>query len=73
MDNLKIKLKNKKAKIGIIGLGYVGLPLCLRFLEVGFNVIGFDNDKSKIKKLKNGKSYIKSIPSSKLNKLKKKI
>jgi UDP-N-acetyl-D-glucosamine dehydrogenase len=73
MDNLKIKLKNKKAKIGIIGLGYVGLPLCLRFLEVGFNVIGFDNDKSKIKKLKNGKSYIKSIPSSKLNKLKKKF
>jgi UDP-N-acetyl-D-glucosamine dehydrogenase len=73
MDNLKIKLRNKKAKIGIIGLGYVGLPLCLRFLEVGFNVIGFDNDKSKIKKLKNGKSYIKTISSSKLNKLKKKF
>jgi UDP-N-acetyl-D-glucosamine dehydrogenase len=73
MDNLKIKLKNKKAKIGIIGLGYVGLPLCLRFLEVGFNVIGFDNDKSKIKKLKNGDSYIKNIPSSNLNKLKKKF
>ncbi len=73
MDNLKIKLRNKKAKIGIIGLGYVGLPLCLRFLEVGFKVIGFDSDKTKIKKLKNGKSYIKSISSTKLKKLKKKF
>ena len=51
----------KKAVIGIIGLGYVGLPLLLRFAEKGFNVIGFDIDTSKIDKLNNGESYIKYI------------
>jgi UDP-N-acetyl-D-glucosamine dehydrogenase len=49
----------KKAIIGIVGLGYVGLPLLLRFAEQGFKVIGFDIDKSKIDKLNKGESYIK--------------
>ena len=70
MINLK-KNKNKKAKIGVIGLGYVGLPLCIRFLEVGFSVIGFDMDLAKIKKLKVNKSYIKSIQSKTIKKFKK--
>lgn len=56
------KIKNKKAKIGIIGLGYVGLPLALQFSKKKFNVLGFDIDKIKINKLKKNKSYIKHIP-----------
>ncbi|MCG3174823.1 MAG: UDP-N-acetyl-D-glucosamine 6-dehydrogenase [Myxococcota bacterium] len=60
------KVKNKEALIGIIGLGYVGLPLALRFSEVGFKVLGFDLDGSKIQKIHSGQSYIKHIDSSKI-------
>lgn len=55
------KLNNKKATIGIVGLGYVGLPLMLRYCEVGYKVIGFDIDKCKIASLRNGKSYIEHL------------
>ncbi|MDD5454421.1 MAG: nucleotide sugar dehydrogenase [Candidatus Ratteibacteria bacterium] len=54
-------IKSRKAKIGVIGLGYVGLPLVIRFLEEGFPVFGFDVDKKKIENLNKGKSYIKHI------------
>jgi len=51
MKDVLIKLINeKKARVGIVGLGYVGLPLALRFSEVGFKVTGFDIDLEKIKK-----------------------
>ena len=66
--NLKVKIENKKITIGIVGLGYVGLPLALRFAEVGFNVIGYDKDIKKTEKLKKFKSYIKSILDKDLNK-----
>lgn len=59
-------IKDKSSKIGIVGLGYVGLPLMLRFIEEGFKVIGFDIDKNKIDMLQKGKSYIEHIPSSKI-------
>jgi UDP-N-acetyl-D-glucosamine dehydrogenase len=62
------KIKNKEAKIGIIGLGYVGLPLGLEFALKGFDVIGFDVDESKIPLLKSGKTYIKHIKSEKIKK-----
>lgn len=52
------KLKDNSAKVGIIGLGYVGLPLLLRHAEVNCNVLGFDIDKTKIDNLHNHKSYI---------------
>ena len=55
------KLNNKKAKIGIVGLGYIGLPLMLRYSEVGYKVIGFDIDQSKVDALSQGKSYIEHI------------
>ena len=61
IDNIKLSIVNRNATIGIIGLGYVGLPLAIRFVEVGFKVIGFDIDDSKVKMLNNGKSYIKHI------------
>ena len=61
MQELIKKIKEKKAKIGIIGLGYIGLPLVMEFCEAGFSVIGFDIDDKKVKKLKNGETYIKYI------------
>tara|TARA_B100000242_G_scaffold285944_1_gene250965 strand:+ start:5664 stop:6974 length:1311 start_codon:yes stop_codon:yes gene_type:complete len=61
-------IDKKKAKIGIVGLGYVGLPLALSFLDNGFDVIGFDIDKSKIRQINLGESYIKHIPSNKIRK-----
>ena len=57
------KIKQKEAVIGIIGLGYVGLPLVREFCRVKFNVIGFDIDNEKICNLMAGKSYIKHFPS----------
>ncbi|MFN8369798.1 MAG: nucleotide sugar dehydrogenase [Bacteriovoracaceae bacterium] len=60
------KVKNKEATVGIIGLGYVGLPLALAFAEEGVNVIGFDIDSRKIDSLNSGNSYIQHIPSERI-------
>jgi len=60
------QLKSKQAVIGILGLGYVGLPLLLRYAEVGFKVLGFDIDEKKVLKLNKGISYIEHIPSTKI-------
>jgi UDP-N-acetyl-D-glucosamine dehydrogenase len=54
-------IRSKKAVVGIVGLGYVGLPLALAFTNSGFKVIGFDIDEKKIKTLKDGDSYIHHI------------
>jgi len=56
------KLEQREASIGIVGLGYVGLPLSLRFAEVGYKVIGMDIDHAKVEQLNDGRSYIKHIP-----------
>lgn len=65
--NLKQKVKENKFIVGIIGLGYVGLPLALEFAKKGIKVIGFDLDKNKIIKInREKKSYIKHIPSDKI-------
>lgn len=66
--NLFNKIANKKSVIGIIGLGYVGLPLCLRFLESGFKVRGVDTNSKKIKDLYKFKSNIFNISEKKLKK-----
>ena len=58
------KIKKKKAHIGIIGLGYVGLPLAIEFCKTGFQVTGLDIDQEKIDLLSQGKSYIKHISGS---------
>ncbi|MCC5632353.1 nucleotide sugar dehydrogenase [Nostoc sphaeroides CHAB 2801] len=60
-DKLIQEIQSKTAIIGIVGLGYVGLPLMLRFVEAGFHAIGFDIDENKIDKLNNDESYIKHI------------
>ncbi len=64
MNKLLERLRDRKAIIGIVGLGYVGLPLMLRYCEVGYKVIGFDIDESKVDLLSLGKSYIEHIPAS---------
>ncbi len=56
------KLTDKTATIGIVGLGYVGIPLALRYAEAGYKVLGFDIDQEKIEKISAGKTYIKHIP-----------
>ena len=57
---------SKGMRIGIIGCGYVGLPLALRFADVGQHVTGFDTDKSKVDKLNAGQSYIQHIQADKI-------
>ncbi|MGD1045025.1 MAG: nucleotide sugar dehydrogenase [Bacteroidota bacterium] len=66
-DSLIQKIDKKELIIGVIGLGYVGLPLNLCFVEKGFRSIGFDIDKSKIEFLNQGKSYIKHISSERIS------
>jgi UDP-N-acetyl-D-glucosamine dehydrogenase len=61
IDTLLKKLNDKTAVIGIIGLGYVGLPLSLCYSQVGYNVIGFDIDPEKVATLKRGEAYIQHI------------
>lgn len=60
------KFAKKQAKIGIVGIGYVGLPLMLRYAEVGFQAIGFDIDQAKVDSLMQGKSYIEHIDSKRI-------
>ena len=60
--DLKTKILTKQANVGVIGLGYVGLPLITEFVKAGFNVTGFDVDETKVDSLKAGESYIKHIP-----------
>ena len=60
------KFRSKTAIIGIVGLGYVGLPLALRYAEAGFRVLGFDIDPAKVAKLNSGRSYIEHIPAAKI-------
>ena len=66
MKKIIEKIKKRKNKIGIIGLGYVGLPLAIRFSEEKFNVTGFDIDKEKVGILNTRKSFIKHIPNKKI-------
>jgi len=65
-DTLVHKLDSGEARIGIIGLGYVGLPLALRYLAVGYSVLGLDIDPHKVNRLMKGESFIRHIPSEPL-------
>ena len=63
-EELLSKINNQSARVGVIGLGYVGLPLIRAFIQAGFGVIGYDVDQGKVDSLQAGRSYIKHIPSS---------
>lgn len=64
LRDLTTKLRDKRATIGIVGLGYVGLPLARRYSEVGYHVVGFDIAPHKIERLNAGLSIIEHIPDS---------
>ncbi|SFM05129.1 nucleotide sugar dehydrogenase [Pelosinus propionicus] len=72
---LKKKLMNKDAAVGVIGLGYVGLPLAVEKAKVGFQVIGFDRNVSRVAQVNHGENYIKDVKNDELKELvaKKKI
>ena len=69
MNILEQKISERKAVVGILGLGYVGLPLAREFASAGIKVVGFDIDEPKIKKLNSGKSILKHIPNSQVKKM----
>ena len=69
MNNLEQSIKTRRAKIAVIGQGYVGLPLACAFAEKGFQIFGYDVQKEKIDLINRGKSYIEDIKSKDLAKL----
>jgi UDP-N-acetyl-D-glucosamine dehydrogenase len=69
MKELIQKIEKRRATIGIIGLGYVGLPLVVRFGEERFHVLGFDTDPQKVNLLNEGKSYLQSVSTNKIRDL----
>lgn len=68
MKSLIESLNKKQAVIGVIGLGYVGLPLSMRYIDEGYSVIGFDIDEEKSIKIAKGQTYIEHIPDEKIQK-----
>ena len=66
LEELKGRIESRQAKIGVIGLGYVGLPLAVEFAKAGFEVIGFDLDGGKIRAVNSGESYIEDVPTADL-------
>ncbi len=61
LDELRERIEARQARIGVIGLGYVGLPLAVEFAKAGFPVVGFDVDARKVEKLAAGESYIEDV------------
>ncbi len=66
---LEEKIKSRTARVGIIGLGYVGLPLAVEFAKAGFSVTGIDVQESKVARLKRGESYVQDVPTESLRSL----
>src|SRR5574337_16954 len=66
VPHLKERIERRDYTVGVIGLGYVGLPAVLRFGEVGFRVLGFDIDPDKVKRINAGESYIRHLPADRV-------
>ena len=64
--SLQDKIRSRKARIGVVGLGYVGLPLCVEFAEAGYRVTGIDVDKRKVDGVRAGRSHVEDVPSAEL-------
>ncbi|MFA4911197.1 MAG: nucleotide sugar dehydrogenase [Desulfobacteria bacterium] len=69
MEELLKKIRDKTAKIAVIGVGYVGLPLAIEFAKEGFNVTGIDADPGKVEAINNGSSYIRDVEEEELTSL----
>jgi UDP-N-acetyl-D-glucosamine dehydrogenase len=61
VDQLRERIKTKNARVGVLGLGYVGLPLAVEFARAGFEVVGIDVQQSKVDQFNSGHSYIKDV------------
>ncbi len=68
-ETLLEKIRERKAKVGVVGIGYVGLPLAVEFARAGFHVLGVDVNAAKVEKLNSGQSYIPDIPSKTISEL----
>ena len=68
-DSLRNKIKGKTARVGVLGLGYVGLPLAVEFARAGFDVTGIDVQRSKVDEFNSGSSYVKDVDSGLLGSL----
>jgi UDP-N-acetyl-D-glucosamine dehydrogenase len=68
-DELVRQITNKQSQVGVIGLGYVGLPLLVEFASKGFRAIGFEVDENKAKKINEGHSYIGDVPEPRLKEM----
>ena len=66
VDSLVAAVDRREAVVGVVGLGYVGLPLVFAFTDAGFRTVGFDIDESKIKSLDAGRTYIKHLPDERI-------
>src|SRR5436309_15089423 len=61
-ERLLRKIRNRRARLGVVGLGYVGLPLAVELGHAGFEVTGFDINERRVKQLMRGRSYIQDVP-----------
>jgi UDP-N-acetyl-D-glucosamine dehydrogenase len=68
-QELRRRIESRQARVGVVGLGYVGLPLAVEFAQAGFTVTGIDIDKTKVHLLNRGESYIQDVPTSVLKPL----
>ncbi len=68
-EELRRRIASRQARVGIVGLGYVGLPLAVEFAAAGFSVVGIDLDSSKVASINRGESYIQDVPTSVLKPL----
>jgi UDP-N-acetyl-D-glucosamine dehydrogenase len=66
MSDLIELFHSRRAVVGVLGLGYVGLPLAATIAEAGFSTVGFDTQRDKIESLRRGESYIRHVPSTRL-------
>lgn len=68
-ENLVHRLEKRTARLGVIGLGYVGLPLAVELAQAGFEVFGVDIDESRVRQLNQGRSYIQDVPTAEVRAL----
>ena len=68
-QELRRKIESRQARVGVVGLGYVGLPLAVEFAQAGFTVTGIDLDQRKVDAVNRGESYIQDVPTADVKEL----